>query len=102
MFPDSEISFNLKLGKTKCVYLMNYGIAPHFKSNLPKSINNSSFYSLSYDESVNNILQCCQMDMNIRYWNEAKNVVETHYLDSKFVSRPNANNLFDQLECILK
>ena len=89
MFPDSEISFNLKLGKTKCAYLMNYGIAPHFKSNLLKSINNSSFYSLSFDESLNNVLQSCQMDINIRYWNEAKNVVGTRYLDSKFVSRLN-------------
>ena len=32
MFP--EISYNLKLGKTKCAYLMNYCIAPHLKSNL--------------------------------------------------------------------
>ena len=102
MFPDSEISFNLKLGKTKCAYLMNYGIAPHFKSNLLKSINNSSFYSLSFDESLNNVLQICQMDINIRYLNKAKNVLETRYLDSKFVSRPNADNLFQQLEYILK
>ena len=34
MIPDSEISYNLKLGKTKCAYLMNYCIAPHLKSNL--------------------------------------------------------------------
>ena len=102
MFPDNEISFNLKLSKTKYAYLMNYGIAPHFKSNLLKSINNSSFYSLSFDESLNNVLQSCQMDINIRYWNEAKNVVETRYLDSKFVSRLNADNLFEQLEYVLK
>ena len=57
MFPDSEISFNLKLGKTKCAYLMNYVIAPHFKSNLLKSVNNSSFYSLSFNESLDNVLQ---------------------------------------------
>ena len=34
MIPDSEISYNLKPGKTKCAYLMNYCIAPHLKSNL--------------------------------------------------------------------
>ena len=89
MFPDGEISFNLKPGKTKCVYLMNYGNAPHFKTNLLRSINNSSFYSLSFDESLNNVLQSFQMDINICYWNEAKNFVGTRYLDSKFVSRPN-------------
>ena len=102
MFPDSKISFNIKLGTTKCAYLMNYGIAPHFKSNLLKSINNSSFYSLSLDESLNNVLQSCQMDFNICYWSSAKNVVETRYFDSKFVSRPNADNLFEQLDYVLK
>ena len=67
MFPDSEISFNLRLCKTKCAYLMNYGIARHFKRNLLKFINNSSFYSLSFDESLNSSLQSCQIDINIRY-----------------------------------
>ena len=67
MFPDSEISFNLKLGKTKCAYLMSYVIAPHFKSNLLKSINNSSFYSLSFDERLNNVLQSCQMTNDINF-----------------------------------
>ena len=61
MFPDSEISFNLKLSKTKCAYPMNYGIAPHFKSNSLKSINNYSFYSLSFDECLNNVMQSCQL-----------------------------------------
>ena len=72
MFPDSEISFSLELGKTKCAYLINYGIATHFKSNLLKPINNSSFYSLSFDESLDNVLQSYQMGINIRYWNGAK------------------------------
>ena len=42
------------------------------------------------------------MDINIRYWNEAKYAVETRYLYSKFVSRPNGDNLFEQLEYVLK
>ena len=42
------------------------------------------------------------VDINIRYRNEAKHIVETHYLDSKFVSRPNADNFYEQLEYILK
>ena len=40
--------------------------------------------------------------MIVRYWNEAINVVETRYLDSKFVGRPNVDNLFEQLEYVLK
>ena len=40
--------------------------------------------------------------MIVRYWNEAINVVETRYLDSRFVGRPNVDNLFEQLEYVLK
>ena len=47
-------------------------------------------------------MQSFQKDMIVRYWNEAINVVETRYLDSKFVGRPNVDNLFEQLEYVLK
>ena len=33
------------------------------------------------------------MDVNLRYWNGEKNIVETSYLDSKVLLRPNAENL---------
>ena len=49
MFPDSEVTLRFTLGKTKCAYFMNYGIAPHFKNILTKAITESPFYSLSFD-----------------------------------------------------
>ena len=33
------------------------------------------------------------MDVNLRYWNDEKNIVGTSYLDSKVLLRPNAENL---------
>ena len=33
------------------------------------------------------------MDVNLRYWNGENNIAETSYLDSKFLLRPNAENL---------
>ena len=33
----------------------------------------------------------------IRFWNDAECQVETRYLDSKFLSRPNAKNLLEKL-----
>ena len=56
-------------------------------------INNSPWYSVSFDESLNKNLQKCQMDVNLRYWNDEKNIPETSYLDSKFLLQPNAENL---------
>ena len=68
MFPDSEVASKLILGKTKCAYFMNYGIASYFKNILTKAITESPFYSLSFDGSLNAVIQSCQMDVAIRDW----------------------------------
>ena len=52
VFPDSEIARKFTISKTKCAYLMNYIITPHFKSILLISIQNSPFYSLSLGEWI--------------------------------------------------
>ena len=70
-----------------------YGIYPAFKQKLKIMINNSPWYSVSFDESLNKNQQKCQMDINLRYWNAEKNIAETSYLRSKFLLRPNAKNL---------
>ena len=91
-------------GKTKCAYFINYCIAPHLKSILVNEINASPFYSLYFDESMNRILQSEQMDLQIRYWDNEACISKTPYLDSQFVLRPNAENLFASLnngtECL--
>ena len=48
---------------------------------------------MSYDESMNKILQNEQMDLQARYWDEKERQVRTRYFDSKFLNRPNATNL---------
>ena len=63
MFPDSEIAQKFKLGKTKCAYLFNYGMAPFVKYQLVKNIVASPFYTVSFDESMNIVLQNEQMDV---------------------------------------
>ena len=55
MFRHSEIAKFFQLSKTKCGYLINYGLAPYFKDVLLKSINSSEFFVLSYDESLNKV-----------------------------------------------
>ena len=98
MFPDSEVASKHILDKTKCAYFMNYGIAPHFKNILTKAITESPFYSLSFDESLNAVIQSCQMDITIRDWDDVKNLVQTQYFDSKFLQRPNAEMLFEKIK----
>ena len=42
------------------------------------------------------------MDIQIRCWNETLSVVETRYFDSKFLKRPNVENLTAKLNAALR
>ena len=85
------------MGKTTSKYVILYGLAPHFKSRLREVIDSSICYSLSFDGSLNSVEQKCQIDINFKFWNECRNIVETRYYDSKFLDRTNAENLFESI-----
>ena len=93
MFSHSDVARQFSLGKTKVHYMILYGIAAYCKAELHGQINCSPQFSLSFDESLNTVLQKCQMDIN-RFFNNTTNMVVTRYLDSKFLERANADNLF--------
>ena len=84
MFPGNKMAKQFKLSKMKCSCLINFGIAPAFKTNFTKEINMSLFDSFSFDEILNSVMQQCQIDVVIRYCNETACNVETRYYDSKF------------------
>ena len=95
MFIDSEIAKSFQLFKTKCGYLINYGLATmNFKDVLLKSINSSELFVLSCGESLNKVLQEDQMDVHFRFWDNDANDVNTRFYDSHFLKRANAENLF--------
>ena len=77
-------------------------ISTFFKTNLIKCIKDSPFFAASFDESLNRIYQHEQMDVHIRYWDNEKGRVKTNYLDSRFVFRPNVDNLHDELHNALQ
>ena len=93
IFPDSAITEKFSMGIDKARYLIIYGIFPAFKQKIKCTINDFPWFSISFDESLNRNLQKCQMDVNLRYWNNQKRVAETSCIDSQFVLRPNAANL---------
>lgn len=102
MFPDSNIAKSFQLSKTKCGYLINYGLAPYYKNELVQAIKASPFVVLSFDESMNNVLQEEQMDLHIRYWEETSKKVCTRYFNSHFLKRPNAKNILDAIIISIK
>ena len=85
-FPDSKIVKDMRLGADKVKYVINFGIAPVFKNALAESIKKSEFYVVSFDESINDNTQNCEMDVLIRYFDGDGNKIKTHYLDSHFLN----------------
>ena len=63
MFKDSQIAAKMNFGKTKCSYFINYGLAPYIKKQLEKHISSSPLYVVSFNESMNSVLQNEQMDL---------------------------------------
>ena len=98
MFSDTHIVKSFKRSKTKCAYLINFGIAPYFKEVLSKEIINSPLFSLLFDESMNHILQNEQLDIHIRPWDDSKCMAVTQYFDSHFLRRRNSDNIITKLQ----
>ena len=53
---------------------------------LTSELKSCNYYSISLDESLNDITQTCQMGVHVRYWSSSKNQKCLRYLDSKFMS----------------
>ena len=103
MFPNSAIanakSFRLK--KDKCIYFINYDIAPHFQSLLLTGVNDSEFYCISFDERLNSFMQKGQMDLVVNYWDNVVNQTRTRYRGSTFVGHAHHRDLFEHFNSSL-
>ena len=97
MFKTCPLAQKFQMKKDKCRYMIMYGLYPAFKAPLESRICSSPWFSVSFDESYNRHQQKCQLDVNIRYWDKVKNIAESAYYDSKFLLRPNIENLKDEL-----
>ena len=67
MFPDSQIAQSFSCGATKCHYLVCFGIYPCFRVMLIEKICAFKYYTLSFDESLNQLNHKKQMDMIVRF-----------------------------------
>ena len=56
--PYSDIATKISLGKTKCQYMILYGLSLYYKNELIKIIDDI-YYSLSFDEVVTSVIQKC-------------------------------------------
>ena len=79
------------------MYLCVYGLGRYFRANLLNAVKASPVYTISFDESLNDKIQEFQMDVIVRFWNTKTLRVESRYLDSRFIRRPNAKNLSENI-----
>ena len=47
------------------MYTIKYGIAPYVKEKLSEKLSSSPYFSVSFDESHNSILEMEQMDLQV-------------------------------------
>ena len=97
MFSDSVITKSFTLGRAKCSYFINFGVAPYLKELLLAKRKFSDFFVTCYDGLLNQVFQEEQMDVVLRYFNNESCMVETSYFDSAFLKRPNSQNLHNKL-----
>ena len=59
-----------------------FGLAPYFRNILRKEVQKSDIYVMSFDESLNDVNQKCQMDLIVPYWDEKDNSVKVRYWET--------------------
>ena len=80
------------MGQTELGYVISFGHAPYLHRLLTENVKKSPYYSVSFDESLNDSFQSSQMDLNIQFWNSDLNHVESRYFDYQFLGHPTARN----------
>ena len=100
MFPDSKIASKMELGKNKLKYAVNYGIAPFFAERLKKQVDESEWLAVSYYKSLNKVIQECEMDLMLRFWDTCNNKVQVRYWDSMFLGHATAADLMKNINLI--
>ena len=102
MLKGNEVAQKFRLGRTKIGYVVNYGLGPYFKELMIESVKKSPVYCLSFDESLSEVLQKCEMVVMVRFWDSDSNTARVHYLGSAFFGHSRHNNLLDEFGKITK
>ena len=102
MFPDSKIAEAFSMGRTKSMYMINHGLAPFFKSLLLSELNKSDIFAFSFDESLNQVNQTCEIDVYVRFWNVTELKVIIRFIGSAFFGHETHQNLLKHFHEVTK
>ena len=93
MFLGSQIAQSFSCGAIKCAYLACFSIYPYFHELLIEKIRGVKYYTLLFDESLNQINQKKQMNMIARFWDSKSNKVTERYFNSEFIGHATAADM---------
>lgn len=97
IFEDSDIAKGIKLSDKKARYMLNFGLAPYFKSLLFKDIT-ESYYVIHFDETTTKQVKK-QLDIYVSYWSNMKGSMVISYCESYFLGHADSDTI---LENVLK
>ena len=100
MFSDSHIAKDFQMSRNKMTYLINFAIPPYFLEILISELKSCNYYSISLNESLNDITQTW-MDVHVRYWSSSKNQICVRHLDSKFMGHATENDLLENFSDVI-
>lgn len=102
MFKGCKVAELFSCGYTKCAYIINFGLAPYFRSMLEETVKEAPYHVRCFDESHNKSLQKGQMDMHLRFWDDTTNAVKTRYYNSEFLTKSKASDIQDKFNSCSK
>ena len=79
-------------------YFACFGIYPYFHELLLGKILALKYFTLSFDESLNQINQKKQMDMIVRFCGSESNKVAERYLNSEFMGHATAADMLSHFK----
>ena len=89
----------ITLNRTKSMYAINHGLAP---SALMSDLQKSDIHTYSFDDSLNEVMQTCEMDLHLCYWNVNENLVRSRYYGSSFFGHATHIDLLNHFKDITK
>ena len=90
IFPDSGIAKELQLGRTKVGYVINFGLKRYYHDKMMEKLKVAKYYTVCFDEALNNISNRKQLDAHVLFFNEDDNKVERYYIGSSFMGHGDA------------
>lgn len=78
---DSQILQSFTLNRTKATYILNFALGPYFYKKKVDDINKQLYYTLLYDETVNNANQK-ELQICIRYFSDSNQRSVTRHLQT--------------------